>query len=190
MFNRFDLNYHPFQTLDKNLQTKELCIRAIDENPNNLIFVRDDLQTYDLIKFAINKDGLLLKTINLNKQTYELCLLAVKNTSFPLLCYIKSEFHTKELIEIENNIDSLEYIKNPQYLIDKKICKEIIKKKIEECIICQEIKQYYFEYECEHICCFDCKIENCYYNCSKKIKNQVYKTIPNIKKIIINTNFI
>lgn len=155
-------------------------MQAIQDNPNNMTLVREDLLTYDLIKFSLEIDGLLLSTLDLNKQTYEFCLIAVKNTCYPLLYFIKSEYHTEELIELENNIDSREYIKNPKYLIDKKICKKIIKKNIEECIICKELKEYYFEYECGHLSCFDCKLKECYYNCNK---------IPNINIIYFNTNF-
>ncbi len=190
MFNRFSDFYHPFQDLDKNLQTPEMCMSVIRDNPKNVMFVRDDLLTNDLIKFAFENDGFLLTSLDLNKQTYELCLIAIKNTSEPLLLNIKSEYHTKELIELENHIDSREYIKNPIYLIDKKIAKKIIKKNINECIICNEIKKYYFEYECGHLSCFDCKVKNCYYNCVKKIKNEEYNMMPNINIIYINTNFI
>ncbi len=191
-----------FEYVDKKLQTTELCIIAIKhkhkifDDPFNIQYVREDLLTYDLWKIALEHNGMSIKYMDLDYQTYELCLLAVKNKQIipdeSILIYIKSEFHTDELIKLNNDKYSNYYIKNPKYLIDKKISK-IINKKIDPCVICHELKKYYFEYECGHLSCFDCKLKNCYYNCIDKPfgKNlKVFKTIPEIDNIYINTDFI
>ncbi len=194
-------NIEIFEYVDTNLQTLELCMLSItcnnniDQYPFNIQYVRKDLITYDLWKIALEYNGLSIQFMDLDYQTYELCLLAVKNkptTRYKLiLLYIKSEFHTDELIKLNNDKYDY-YIKNPKYLIENKIFKKIIKKKIEQCIICHEIKKYYFQYECGHLSCFDCKIENCYYNCVNKPKGKylkVFKTIPDTDNIYINIDF-
>ncbi len=186
-----------FKFVDKKLQTKELCIISLirkktDTYPFNIQYVREDLLTYDLWKIAIQNHGLSIKYMNLDYQTYELCLLAVKNCKEQLLINIKSQFHTDELIEIEKikNKFSRKFIKNPIYLIDKNIPEEIIKKEIEQCIICHEIKKYYFQYECGHISCFDCKLYKCYYNCTTNYFENIEKDCyPDINILYINTNF-
>jgi len=189
-----------FQYVDKNLQTIELCIIAIKnkhkvfKDPFNIQFIRDDLKTYDLWKIALETNGLSIKFMNLDYQTYELCLIAVKNCKESIMIHIKSEYHTNELIEIEllkSGFNEI-YIKNPKYLIEKKIPEKIIKKEIEKCIICHEIKQYYFQYECGHLACFDCKLDSCYYNClDKPFKKslKVYTTSPDSDILYINTKF-
>ncbi len=189
---------YAFTYINKELQTTELCILALNHNhkvfkdPLNIQYVREDLLTYDLWKIALEKNGMSIKYMDLDYQTYELCLLAVKNCKERLLVNIKSEFHTDELIEIELEKCGFneQYIKNPKYLIDKNIPEEIIKKEIEPCLICHEIKKYYFQYECGHLSCFDCKTKHCYYNCTRRIlKNYDSECNPDDTILYINTNF-
>ncbi len=199
-------NIEIFRCVNKKLQTTELCMLSLIYNnkisydPFNIQYVREDLLTYDLWKIALKNNGLSLKFMELDYQTYELCLLAVKNKPKKcretLLLKIKSEFHTNELIDIELKTYSFnkQFIKNPTYLIDKKISDKIIKKEIGNCAICHEIKKYYFQYECGHLSCFECKLKQCYYNCNDKHiikKSNMYNTDQNINIniIYINTDF-
>ena len=93
---------------------------------------------------------------------------------------LKSKYHTEDLINFmiqKYGYDKVKlYIKNPEFLINNNLAKSE-NKHIEECPVCDEEKQYFTHYPCnkEHIVCFDCIGDDCYYRCNKN--EQIIKTI-------------
>lgn len=195
-------NYFSFSVIDKNLQIMELVLFCINNDKDGYIYnyVRDDLrtsevdnisvrenaytlryinnQTYDMCYNAVKVDGYILKFVDYNLKDIKLVKEALKNDEIALK-YIPLHLQTDELLKNYNfKREVLKYIKNPMYLVKNKISK-IIKNNFDECIICGEIKDFYFKYTCGHVSCLDCKISKCYYRCESEI---------NIDVLFLNTN--
>ncbi len=113
----------------------------IDYKHTGIYYFRDlNKQSYDIQKYIINKNGLLLEFIE--NQTEELCIDAIKNNIYSFK-YIKNKTNTinktilnidgnmiqyifnqtKELcnIAINQNINSFKFIKNKTYELNKQI---------------------------------------------------------------------
>ncbi len=167
-------------------QTYEMCCKAIKRDTILYKFIREDLQTIELQILALNEDIEVIEEIK--NPTYEMCLMAIMKDGL-LLKFVPDGLKTKRLIELalDNNGLALQYvndqtiemidialkqndlsyrfIKHPVLL--SKTCK-IIKMKVDECVICGEFKNFYFQYKCGHIACLNCKTEKCYYRCGGK----------------------
>jgi hypothetical protein len=143
----------------------ELCQTAVNINGNVIKYLIDinenfysaatdmigtDIKFYfssgeinSLIKTAINQNGLALKYINANYQTYDICKLAVEKSNMHVLNYIKNNYY-KYILNYNNYA--------------------IISTPIEDCSICFSDEKYFLKNTtCRHMYCRNCivKINKC-----------------------------
>lgn len=78
---------------------------------HNLYYINEIEQTYELCKYVVKKNGLLLEYIK--EQTEELCILAVKNDCYAFR-YVEERFQTDYIckLAIGQNYKNLLYVKN------------------------------------------------------------------------------
>lgn len=136
------------------IQTPESVLKSVTEWGPSIVFVKDELITYDLCKIAIkNHDGAICSIkpyLLTKKQYYKLCLLAVSENGWNLkiipkdmqtqeLCdtaikrscwaykYVQQEFKTPEnsLSAVTRNGQIMEYV--PKEFIDKEMCEAAAK---------------------------------------------------------------
>lgn len=106
-----------------NIQTYDDCINVIEETEgfSSLIYIQPELlipkvltheQYIEICLIAVKKEGLNLKDIKPEYQTYEICMEAVKESPFALYC-VKDEYHTAELYRsaVKRDRIALQYIK-------------------------------------------------------------------------------
>jgi hypothetical protein len=154
-------------------------------NEQNKIIIRQDISSsdyYKICKYIISNNLRLFKFIlhdKLTKNDYLDLVKNVINIQPSLLQYIKKEYQTNEILDICLKNNYKKYIKNVNFIMKHNIF-PIVEKEIDECIICHQIKDYYFNYECNnrHVCCIECVCPTCYYNCDKNITNiKLWKNI-------------
>lgn len=148
--------------INNKITNKELYEIALIEISNNCNYINyiekysykfTNEQYYDLLKIAISKDGLLIRHINKYNIRYnELFEIAMKQNNKVILI---TKLFNEHII---NNIT-------------------FIGKKLDECPVCGDIKELYYNYTCheKHIICYDCSFKNktCYYRCNKGINNKI-----------------
>ncbi len=198
LMNALNNSEHAFKYIDNNSKTFEMCklmaekyghllfipeqyltneiyILALKKDINNIVKIKFELQTKEMIDIIINTINnnkhysllYILKNINPNLQTYELSLLCIKKNIY-LFKYINKKNHTKELIDLVLSQDSnlIRYVKNIEYLKNIWNTQNI---ELDECIVCGNNKKYFTRYKCKssniHFVCFDCKEDKCYYKC-------------------------
>jgi len=142
-----------------------------------LRFIKKEFQTYEMVQDIINYIYSKYK----NRENNLECL----HEKIDLYSYIKNfDIKICDLILKHEKKEWYNYIKNVDYLVDNKLVNIEIKK-LDNCVICDNLKKYYVSYECniKHIICYDCGLlnESCYYKCDKA--NLDYS------KIYINTKF-
>lgn len=108
----------------KELQTKEMCVLAIDSHYYNLRYCK--YQTYEQATFAIMSDGRMLDHVNKELIDQEMCDKAV-NDHILAIHYIPPEFQTEELclniVKMQGNL--LKLIANPtEEICLAAICKD------------------------------------------------------------------
>lgn len=161
---------------------EDIYFKLLQDNINNLRYIKKELQTYKLIEYYINQvnikhgygtrgneyigdyeDRIVFYYNYIKLYTNEICNLIVKNNDV-ILCR--------------------RIIKNVDYLIKHNLV-EVETKELYNCIICDQLQKYYIAYSCnkKHILCYYCSLNNetCYYKCNNSFLN---KDI-----IYINTNY-
>ena len=74
--------------------TYDKCKACVDDNPHNIIFVNNKFITDELCKTVVINNGYLLKYIPIEKQSEEICKLAV-------------QWHTNSLRWVKNQTDEI-----------------------------------------------------------------------------------
>jgi hypothetical protein len=92
---------------------KELYMNIISNKGIMLKFINSNLQTPEMCKIAILNNGYSLKFVKHEFQTYELCKIAVKQNGLSL-DFVKPEYKTYELFKlaVSNNGHSLQFIEH------------------------------------------------------------------------------
>lgn len=79
---KFAISYCPMvidQILDP---TEELCLYAVERDPDMLDYISAELQTTTVCLAAVSRDGMALQHVK--NQTPEICLAAVRNNGFAI----------------------------------------------------------------------------------------------------------
>ncbi len=125
-----------------NFQTMKLCYQAVDLEPDNIIFVKDEYKTPDICLLAVKKNGLLLSFLR-NYQSYELCLAAV-NQNPAAFQFVNQEYKNENLCMLAVTLDgyNLKFIDNQTHAIchaavyNKTGAIEFVKKKFQSQELC------------------------------------------------------
>jgi len=175
------------------IKNNELCILAIKYDVNNIVYIKTELITQEIVDiffqfFDINNTQYNLRTFNLihKRRIYH---YDIRNYNFKFIAdNIPLKFiNDNILIEIFKNIyydiETIPIYKLPlyfqySYVYNKERClfktlafKNIEIKELECCPICNETKKYYTNYTCniKHIICLECyekyNYSKCYYRC-------------------------
>ncbi len=214
------------QYIDNELKTMELCNIAFfnDSNSNNthfdenvILYIPTKYITFEMCKIVIKTAPHLynllpeqLKTIELknylldhiknglkyiDNPSFEMCVYAI-NRNIQNLKYVNQTLDILKIYYKHKNI--LLYVNDIDMLINNNLFNnELIKEKINNCPICDELKKYYMYFKCnKHIICFDCskKVEYCYYKCidnnkSHNKNDSIYFDKINLSKLYLNENF-
>lgn len=90
-------------------QTEDICKLAIDRNSDAYYYIKCDNRTYNIKKYALSKDGLLLEAMP--NQNEELCKIAVEQNGLSLKFVEDKTFEICELAYKQNK-ESLKYVEN------------------------------------------------------------------------------
>ncbi len=148
---------------------------AVKNNLNSIKYITHTILAHityeklnEIYMTAVNKDGTFLEYVYY--QTDEICKLAILNNPL-VLRYVTKQSHELCNLAFKLDVNSFKYSHlSIEYndLIDKNITM-----KLDECPVCKEIKEQYYQYKCneKHIICVDCgiKYEHCYFKCDKQI---------------------
>lgn len=173
--NEFLIENIPKQFIDQ-----EMCNFVFKASFNTFNLIPDKYKTYEMCCIvAVKKPELYLDKIPEHLKTHELYNFVYQNELS--LKNIPKRFHTKDLYDkalkqdLFNGINhNIYYIFDANYLINNNLVK-VENKQFNECVICYELKEYYFIYKCGHSVCSNCYKNTCYYNCNDIDLTILYK---------------
>ena len=131
-----------------NFLTKNMCLKIINKNPEEIKYMPQYKTTYEMWLIAIKYgDGLLIKYLPNKYKDWYICVQAIINSHCNISDYIGSLKTSKYYDAVENyEFTDLYYI--PKKYLDIAICKSYIRniktlKYIPDEFITDEIKEYY-----------------------------------------------
>ncbi len=169
-------NEHFLDEVIKNI-TPEYIFKIIDKD-DIISILKNDCSLLKYIPLNIQnnmketiinyffKTNDLFEYINPEFLTHE--IIVIKLYKCGSLKYIPLKYHNDKLIlcALSLSKENIKYVKNANYLINNNLC-IVENNEFNECVICSELKEYYYKYECKHEVCFECKDHECYYKCNK-----------------------
>ena len=113
----------------REVKTYEDCLRIIEQDPRDFMYIPERFIDYDLALKAIkqSEDAFLLRNVPINLIDYPMCLEAIKGKRMNNLEYIPNRFKTEEIcsIAVNNYGSNLEFV--PEKLKTEKMCEDALR---------------------------------------------------------------
>jgi hypothetical protein len=153
--------------------TDDKCKVLIDDNPFNIIFINDEMQSHELCKFAVGKNTYVLEYIK--NQTSEICKLAVQEDGSALQ-YVTNQTEEICKLAVQEDGSALQYVTNQT----EEICKLAVQ---EDGYSLQFVKE-----QTEEICKLAVQEDGCALQYVKKQTEEIYK-LANWQLNIMDTHY-